>query len=64
MTVFQRPALWRRLRPLWQGLDGPLLLVCLWLMVWGLLAMYSVGYDHGTRFEDHARTFSAIADHA
>ncbi|MFN7693414.1 MAG: rod shape-determining protein RodA [Burkholderiales bacterium] len=58
MTVFQRPALWRRLRPLWQGLDGPLLLVCLWLMVWGLLAMYSVGYDHGTRFEDHARNFA------
>jgi rod shape determining protein RodA len=57
MTVFQRPALWRRLRPLWQGLDGPLLLVCLWLMVWGLLAMYSVGYDHGTRFQDHARNF-------
>ena len=24
--VIQRPALWRRLRPLWRGLDGPLLL--------------------------------------
>ncbi len=55
--VIQRPALWRRLRPLWRGLDGPLLLACLWLMGWGLLAMYSIGHDHGTRFVDHARNF-------
>ena len=57
MTVIQRPPLWHRLRPLWRGLDGPLLLACAWLMGWGLLAMYSVGYDHGTRFADHARNF-------
>jgi rod shape determining protein RodA len=57
MTVIQRPPLWRRLRPLWRGLDGPLLIACAWLMAWGLLAMYSVGFDHGTRFVDHARNF-------
>jgi len=57
MTVIQRPPLWHRLRPLWRGLAGPLLLACAWLMAWGLLAMYSVGYDHGTRFADHARNF-------
>ena len=56
--VIARPALWRRLRPLWQGMDGPLLLACLWLMGWGLLAMYSIGHDHGTRFVDHARNFA------
>lgn len=55
--VIARPALWRRLRPLWRGLDAPLLLACLWLMGWGLLAMYSIGHDHGSRFVDHARNF-------
>ena len=54
MSVIARPPLWRRLRPLWQDLDGPLLLTLLWLTSWGLLAMYSVGFDHGTRFVAHA----------
>ncbi len=57
MSVIARPPLWRRLRPLWQHLDGPLLLAMAWLTAWGLLAMYSVGFDHGTRFVDHARNF-------
>jgi len=56
--VIQRPSLWKRLRPLWRGLDAPLLLACLWLMAWGLLAMYSIGFDHGSRFADHARNFA------
>lgn len=55
--VIQRPPLWTRLRPLWRGLDGPLLLACAWLMAWGLLTMYSVGFDHGSRFVDQARNF-------
>jgi rod shape determining protein RodA len=58
MSVIARPPLWRRLRPLWRDLDTPLLLAMGWLMVWGLLAMYSVGFDHGTRFVDHARNFA------
>jgi len=58
MTVIARAPLLARLRPLYQGLDGPLLLACLWLMAWGLLAMYSVGFDHGTRFVDQARNFA------
>ncbi len=57
MTVIQRAPLWHRLRPLWRGLDLPLLMICAWLMGWGLLAMYSVGFDHGTRFADQARNF-------
>jgi rod shape determining protein RodA len=58
VTVIARAPLLQRLRPLWAGLDGALLLACLWLMGWGLLSMYSVGYDHGSRFEDHARNFA------
>jgi rod shape determining protein RodA len=58
VTVIERAPLLARLRPLLQGLDGPLLLACLWLMAWGLLGMYSVGYDHGTRFQDQARNFA------
>jgi rod shape determining protein RodA len=57
MSLFNRTPVWQRVRPLWRDLDGPLLLAVLWLTVWGLLAMYSVGYDHGTRFVDHARNF-------
>jgi rod shape determining protein RodA len=37
------------------GFDGPLLLALLMLAAIGLVAMYSAGFDHGTRFVDHAR---------
>ncbi len=41
---------------LWfSGFDGPLALAVLLLALAGLLTMYSSGYDHGTRFVDHAR---------
>ena len=55
MTVIERPPLMSRLRPWLIGFDIPLLLAVLWLCGWGLLCMYSAGYDHGTRFADHAR---------
>ncbi|KQV52965.1 rod shape-determining protein RodA [Pelomonas sp. Root1217] len=55
MTVIERPPLWQRLRPWLIGFDIPLLLAVLWMCGWGLLCMYSAGYDHGTRFADHAR---------
>jgi len=42
-------------KPLFQGFDIPLLLAMFWLMGLGLMCMYSAGYDHGTRFVDHAR---------
>ncbi|MFM7704081.1 MAG: rod shape-determining protein RodA, partial [Rubrivivax sp.] len=54
-TVFERPSLRERLRPLVRGFDRPLMLAALWLAALGLLVMYSAGYDHGTRFVDHAR---------
>ena len=44
-----------------RGFD-PLLLLCIaWLAGIGLLAMYSAGYDHGTRFVDHARNMLLAA---
>ncbi|KQV96304.1 MULTISPECIES: rod shape-determining protein RodA [unclassified Roseateles] len=55
MTVIERPPLWQRLKPWLSGFDIPLLLAVLWMCGWGLLCMYSAGYDHGTRFADHAR---------
>ncbi len=55
MTVIERPPLMSRLRPWFIGFDIPLLLAVLWMCGWGLLCMYSAGYDHGTRFVDHAR---------
>ena len=55
MTVIERPPLLSRLRPWLIGFDIPLLLAVLWMCGWGLLCMYSAGYDHGTRFVDHAR---------
>jgi rod shape determining protein RodA len=54
-TVFERPSVWLRLRPVFVGFDGPLALAIGFLALIGLVAMYSAGYDHGTRFADHGR---------
>ncbi len=54
-AVFERPPLWQRLSRVFGGFDGPLLLAVAYLAAIGLLAMYSAGYDHGTRFVDHGR---------
>jgi rod shape determining protein RodA len=54
-AVFSRPTLWQRLRPFVFAFDGPLMLATLLLAAIGLTAMYSAGFDHGTRFVDHGR---------
>jgi len=54
-AVFERPPLWLRLYRVFGGFDGPLLLAIALLSTIGLVAMYSAGYDHGTRFVDHGR---------
>jgi hypothetical protein len=59
-TVFERPSL-ARTAPVFAGLDGPLLAAVLLLMAGGLLAMYSAGFDHGTRFVDHGAQHAAGA---
>lgn len=53
--VIQKPTVPQRLTVLVKGFDGPLALAVLALASLGLLVMYSSGYDHGTRFVDHAR---------
>jgi rod shape determining protein RodA len=54
-AVFEQPSPWLRLRRVFSGFDGPLLLAVAMLAAIGLVAMYSAGYDHGTRFVDHGR---------
>ncbi|MFT7722502.1 MAG: rod shape-determining protein RodA [Roseateles sp.] len=58
MTVIARAPLLSRLKPWLSGFDLPLLLAIGWLCGWGLLCMYSAGFDHGTRFVDHARNMA------
>ena len=52
---FDKPSIVQRILPLFRGFDVILLLLIGFLAGLGLLAMYSAGYDHGTRFVDHAR---------
>jgi len=52
---FAQPSPWPRLKRIFGGFDGPLLLAIALLAAVGLVAMYSAGYDHGTRFVDHGR---------
>jgi rod shape determining protein RodA len=60
-AVFDKPSLPQRFLPLFQGFDWPLVLVVAGLASAGLLAMYSSGYDHGSRFADHARNMLIAA---
>ncbi|HEU4458867.1 MAG TPA: rod shape-determining protein RodA [Methylibium sp.] len=60
-AVLQRPPLWRRALGVFSGFDALLVLAILLLCAIGLVAMYSAGYDHGTRFVDHARNMLIAA---
>lgn len=57
-AVFDQPTLWQRVRPMFGGFDGMLGAVAALLAAAGLLTMYSAGFDHGTRFVDHARNMA------
>ncbi len=59
--AFEKPSLLQRIVPLFRGFDGPLLLAVLILSAIGLTTMYSAGFDHGTRFVDHARNMMLAA---
>ena len=61
ISIYDRPSLWARLRPVFTGFDLPLLAVVLALSALGMVAMYSVGHDHGTRFVDHGRNMLLAA---
>ena len=54
-AVFEKPPWSQRLLPLVQGFDGWLAFAVFLLVCAGLVTMYSAGFDHGTRFLDHAR---------
>jgi rod shape determining protein RodA len=54
-VVFERASPWLWLRRVFGGFDGPLLAALGLLAAIGLVAMYSAGFDHGTRFADHGR---------
>ena len=54
-ALFDRPSPWQWLRRVFGGFDAPLLMAVMLLASVGLVAMYSAGYDHGTRFVDHGR---------
>ncbi|NMM75951.1 rod shape-determining protein RodA [Acidovorax sp. SRB_14] len=59
--AFAKPSALQRILPLFRWFDGPLLAVVLALAAAGLLAMYSSGFDHGTRFVDHGRNMLIAA---
>ena len=54
-SIFDKPSLLQRLKPVFTGFDGPLIVAMLLLGAAGLVTMYSAGFDHGTRFVDHGR---------
>jgi len=55
IAIMERPSPLAWLRRIFGGFDGPLFTAALILAAVGLTAMYSAGYDHGTRFVDHGR---------
>ena len=59
--VLERPPLWQRMLPMLRGFDWLLVLAVLLLASAGLIAMYSSGFDHGTRFIDHTRNMLLAA---
>jgi rod shape determining protein RodA len=61
VSAFNKPSLWRRVAPWFRGFDGPLAFAVFMLACAGLLTMYSSGFDHGTRFEDHGRNMLIAA---
>ena len=54
-TAFDQPSRWRWMGRVFGDFDLPLLFAVVMLASIGLVAMYSAGYDHGTRFVDHGR---------
>ena len=60
-AVIQKPPLRKLLAQMVEGFDMPLLTAVLMLCCAGLLIMYSAGFDHGSRFLDHARNMLIAA---
>jgi rod shape determining protein RodA len=60
-VVIQKPPFWRRLLPLFQGFDWPLLAIIALLAAMGLVVMYSVAHELPGRFQLHARNMLIAA---
>jgi rod shape determining protein RodA len=60
-TKFGSVSFRNRITPWFSGFDGPLAFAVFMLACAGMLIMYSSGYDHGTRFEDHGRNMLIAA---
>ena len=58
---FDKPSPLQRIAPIFRGFDGVLFVAILLLAGIGLVTMYSVGFDHGTRFVDHSRNMLLAA---
>jgi rod shape determining protein RodA len=54
----QRISLWQRIRPALAGFDPALTCGVLVLCAFGLVIMYSAGYDFANRFNEHARNMA------
>ena len=54
-AIYEQPSLWQRIKPIVFGLDATLSMGVVILACFGLVTMYSAGFDHGTRFVDHGR---------
>lgn len=54
-VAFAKPSWWQRLAPIFQGFDLPFVGIIVFMCLLGLVNMYSVGFDHGTRFIEHGR---------
>jgi rod shape determining protein RodA len=60
-TGLNKFSLWQQISPIFKGFDGWLALAVALLACAGLIAMYSSGYDHGSRFVDHIRNMLIAA---
>ncbi len=54
-SVYEQPSAWQRIKPILFGFDALLSTAVVILAAFGLMTMYSAGFDHGTRFIDHGR---------
>ena len=60
-VAFEKPSLLQRIKPVFQGFDAPLVGIVLAMCLLGLVNMYSVGFDNGSRFADHVRNMLLAA---
>ena len=57
-AVFEQPSFWQRIKPVLFGFDALLITGVIILAAFGMVTMYSAGFDSGTRFVDHGRNMA------